>query len=33
MITDVVEAEGARAEVVAGGLVVKGGKVWSIQVK
>ena len=27
MITDMVEAEGAGAEVVAGGLVVKGGKV------
>ena len=33
MIKDMVEAEGAGAEVMAGGLVVKGGEVWNIRVK
>ena len=33
MVTDMMEGEGAGAEVMAGGLVVIGGKVWNIRVK
>ena len=33
MITDMVDGEGARAEVMAGGLVVIGRTVWNIRLK